>query len=244
MSLTIINRNGSGKLELIDLYGRGGLNATTGKDYVRDSLIFDLNAGDTNSYPGSGTTWTDLTGNGYNGTLVNGPTYSSTNGGSIVLDGSDDQITMSGLDLRRNFSLEIWTKFDNTSRANGFFGQGIAAANQSINIWQDTSTVEYRMYYNDYSVSSSPIAGVWYQYVLTYNHSSPYTKEVYRNGTLLGASGTQGQYAGTGTFYIGSIGGQFYLDGNIAIVRGYSKILSSTEVLRNFNGYKALYGVS
>ena len=53
-------------------------------------LIFYLDAANTRSYPGSGTTWTDLSGNGNTGTLTNGPTYSSANGGQIVFDGSND----------------------------------------------------------------------------------------------------------------------------------------------------------
>lgn len=245
MPLTIINRTGAGKLELLDLYGRGSFTTNTIQgQYIRDSLLFDLNATVSASYAGSGTTWNDLSGNGYNGTLVNGPTYSSANGGSIVMDGSNDYITISGLDLRRNFSLEIWTKFDNANRDNGFFGQGIAAANQSINIWQASTSIEYRMYFNDYAVSSAATVDTWYQYVFTYNHSSPFTKQIYRNGVLLGTSGTQGQYAGTGTLSIGSIGTtSFPLDGNISIVRGYSKILSAVEVARNFNGFRHLYGV-
>jgi len=67
--------------EITDLFGRG---------IVRDGLVLDLDAGNTASYSGSGTTWTDLSASGNNGTLTNGPTYSSANGGSIVFDGVDD----------------------------------------------------------------------------------------------------------------------------------------------------------
>jgi hypothetical protein len=60
---------------------------------VTSGLVLCLDAANPKSYPGSGTTWTDLSGNGNNGTLVNGPTYSSVNGGSIVFDGSNDYIS-------------------------------------------------------------------------------------------------------------------------------------------------------
>jgi hypothetical protein len=59
-----------------------------------NGLILALDSGDRNSYSGSGTSWTDLSGNGNTGTLTNGPTYSSTNGGSIVFDGSNDYIDL------------------------------------------------------------------------------------------------------------------------------------------------------
>ena len=61
---------------------------------IQDGLVLALDAGDKNSYPGSGTTWFDVSGNN-NGTLTNGPTFNSSNGGSIVFDGVDDFIQMS-----------------------------------------------------------------------------------------------------------------------------------------------------
>ena len=61
---------------------------------VTNGLVLCLDAGNTKSYPGSGTAWTDLSGRGNNGTLTNGPTYSSTNGGSVVFDAVDDYVTV------------------------------------------------------------------------------------------------------------------------------------------------------
>ena len=60
---------------------------------VTSGIALLLDAGNTSSYPGTGTTWTDLSGNGYNGTLTNGPTYSSNNSGYIAFDGSNDVVT-------------------------------------------------------------------------------------------------------------------------------------------------------
>ena len=60
-----------------------------GPDIIEDGLVLCLDAANINSYPKSGTTWTDLKG-GNNGTLTNGPTFDSGNGGSIVFDGTND----------------------------------------------------------------------------------------------------------------------------------------------------------
>jgi len=60
---------------------------------VTDGLVLCLDAANPRSYPGSGTTWSDISRTGTNGTLVNGPTYSSANGGSIVFDGVNDYAT-------------------------------------------------------------------------------------------------------------------------------------------------------
>ena len=62
---------------------------------VSSGLVLHLDAGNASSYPGSGTTLTDLSGSGNNGTLVNGPTYSSANGGSLSFDGVNDYVSVS-----------------------------------------------------------------------------------------------------------------------------------------------------
>jgi hypothetical protein len=62
-----------------------------GPKIVRDGLILTLDAGDINSYPGSGTAWNDVSGNGSNGTLISGPTFS---GRSLILDGTNDYVSI------------------------------------------------------------------------------------------------------------------------------------------------------
>ena len=63
-----------------------------GPRIVTDGLIACLDAANTKSYPGSGTVWTDISGNGRNGPLINGPTFNSSNRGSIQFDGTNDYI--------------------------------------------------------------------------------------------------------------------------------------------------------
>ena len=61
-------------------------------DIVRNGLVLNLDAGNLSSYSGSGTIWTDVSGKGNTGTLANGPTYNSANGGYIIFDGSNDYV--------------------------------------------------------------------------------------------------------------------------------------------------------
>jgi hypothetical protein len=63
-----------------------------GPNAITSVLVLSLDAGNTKSYPGTGTTWFDKSGYGTNGTLTNGPTFSSANGGVIVLDGVNDRV--------------------------------------------------------------------------------------------------------------------------------------------------------
>jgi len=64
----------------------------TGPNIVTSGLVLQLDAANTKSYPGSGTTWTDLSGNGNNGTLTNSPTFSSANGGIFTFNGTNQFI--------------------------------------------------------------------------------------------------------------------------------------------------------
>ena len=75
---------------------------------VTDGLVLALDAANVKSYPGSGTTWTDMSGNGNNVTLTNGPTFSSDNGGSIVFDGVNDTATLSNPSTLSNYTLSLW----------------------------------------------------------------------------------------------------------------------------------------
>ena len=83
-----------------------------GPNVVTNGLVLSLDAGNTKSYTSGSTTWYDKSGNGLNGTLTNGPTFSSANNGSIVFDGINDyvNISSSGYNLGVNFSLQVWTR--------------------------------------------------------------------------------------------------------------------------------------
>jgi hypothetical protein len=84
-----------------------------------NGLVLCLDAANRKSYPGSGTTWTDLSGNGNNGTLTNGPTYSSANGGSLSFDGTNDVVNSTTSIIDRADGQEItvscWIKPSRTS---------------------------------------------------------------------------------------------------------------------------------
>ena len=79
---------------------------------VTDGLVISLDAADRNSYPGSGTVWRDMSGRGNNATLVNSPTFNTSNGGVIVLDGTDDtistEVSITTLAALSNFSMDCW----------------------------------------------------------------------------------------------------------------------------------------
>jgi len=81
---------------------------------VRSGLVLDLDAGKRESYNRVGTTWTDLSGNGNNGTLINGPTFNSNNGGNVSFDGSDDYSSINSSNSLNfgtaGFTVLMWTE--------------------------------------------------------------------------------------------------------------------------------------
>ena len=84
---------------------------------ISNGLVLALDAADKNSYPGSGTAWTDLSGNGNNGTLINGPTFNTGSLGNIVFDGVDDYgttlLTRTGTN---NTTISVWYRWNGTSQ--------------------------------------------------------------------------------------------------------------------------------
>jgi hypothetical protein len=116
-STDVISRVFKGKIARVIIYNRELSQAEIAQNYyqgniVTSSLVMALDAGNLVSYPGSGTAWTSLTGSN-NGTLTNGPTFSSANGGAIVFDGTNDYIdcgTFSQFNGNGDKSLEVWFK--------------------------------------------------------------------------------------------------------------------------------------
>ena len=218
---------------------------------VTSGLVLHLDAGNTASYPGSGTTWTDLSGNGYNGTLSNGPTYSSANGGSIGFDGSNDIVSSFSTQISGTGSKTIssWIKLNTTSRA------GIAGT-RSLTEWGwgftvNRSGVGTLDFYDTQGSSLSAAAGlgtnIWYHVTVTFDDSRMVT--LYVNGSQVGISSTPFAALNASTFN-GVIGNEdeytnpFYhpFKGNIAQVSIYNRALTAAEVLQNYNALRPRFG--
>ena len=94
-----------------------------GPNVVTDGLVLYLDAGNVKSYPGTGTVWSDLSGDGNNGDLINGITYSS---GNLLFDGSIDYVdcgTKASLDITPNVTLETFVNFPSFTVYGGFIAK-------------------------------------------------------------------------------------------------------------------------
>ena len=208
---------------------------------VIDGLRFCLDAANTKSYPGSGTTWTDISGKNHAGTLTNGPTFSSDNGGSIVFDGSNDYVNATPITKPASCTFSCWAKSTNVSTrmlfnagANGggpdlFFHTGII----SWNTW-DANNNPFG------NVPSSATDGKYHNYVVV-NDSSSNTK-LYYDTELLGTA-TYKSATGTNTLYIGGTTHTYQWSGSISSFMIYDKLLTESEILQNYNSHKGRFGL-
>ena len=220
------------------MFGGGGSTPSI----ITTGLLTHLDAGNIASYSGSGTTWTDLSGNSRNATLINGVTYSSSNGGTLVFDGVNDLASCSTLTkslLNRNFTISLWV-YANSSSNCGLFSFGGSALDGTpyIILQKIGSTLKWYVngvYVMDYIISLN----TWYNISVTFNGS---IWRVYINGVLSNTY-TGSDYGGDASdpLFIAA-GYPTYSNVKIPHFVAYNNPLSSTDILTNFNVLKTRYG--
>lgn len=223
-----------------------------GTSIVRDGLVLHLDAANKKSYPATGTVWTDLSGNVNLGTLTNGPTYSSTNSGSIAFDGVDDNVTFSktwgdvkGSNWSGYITMEgfLKTPTSPTNSALGYFGFSSPSAYFKI---MNTSYL-FSDAYSSAAVrvitklsENTSYNGNWIHVCVVYDG----TIKTYSNGSLLYTS-TPFTLADISAlnFSIGAGMGYYNLQGDVSSVKLYNRALTAAEVSQNFNALRGRFGV-
>ena len=219
---------------------------------VLNGLVLALDAGNVKSYPGSGTTWTDLSGRGNNGTLTNGPIYSSANGGSIVFDGTNDYVAPTGLTdafWQGNWTASFWVNFDTNSNTDDgtsdktLLQHGISFTRSGLHLTQRNTSIFLGLFSDDLYGNAILTTGTWYNFVFTLNNTTR-VKQIYMNGNLDASDTGVGAYVGTGNNSI--IGGPSltfgsHFDGFMPSCSFYNRVLSAAEVTQNFNALKGRF---
>lgn len=214
---------------------------------ITSGLVLYLDAGNASSYTGSGTTWTNLSGAGNNGTLVNGVGYNSNNGGSLVFDGSNDYIDtgISSSSGARTFS--IWLKSTQTGDAVFFsFGNNDWSNNIGImNYGNNLTLFGSNNSANLFDSQSLIRTGNWINVVITQSDSTNATIISYINGSVgtqrTGVTGIA--YSGTNNNICRRNDNTNYFSGNVAQTLIYNRALSASEVLQNYNAVKSRFGL-
>jgi hypothetical protein len=221
---------------------------------VTDGLVFAVDAANYESYTSGSTTWSDLAGSN-NGTLINGPTFDSGNGGSIVFDGTNAYIQNGYLDNGGGSgtaqSYNIWFKADTlnvsgTSQGLLFWDvyNGIRILHNSgeIGIQTDGDNSD-----GDFSPTPTATTNTWHNVAFNFNQGVSY--ECWFDGVSFGSAATSDTSGAPSTnLLIGAKNHngitQDFFNGNIAIVQAYNRALSSTEVLQNYNAQKGRFGIT
>ncbi len=213
---------------------------------VTTNLIFYLDASNSSSYPGSGTTWTDLSSSSNNGTLTNGPTFDSGNSGSIVFDGTNDRIQTSSdmFNPNSDFTISAWVNLDTATGTTNYtiVSDHINSGSFQLRYKNGTGVqLVDSIIVNVGAFSNSTLStGTWYNITVT-RSSDTYT--LYLNGSSTSSFTNSNTYT-RGPQSIGSNRSTTseYWDGKIAQVLAYSSALSASDVAQNYNGTKSTYG--
>jgi len=239
-------------------FGAGGSTSVTS-----DGLVLWLDAGNTYSYTGSGTTWTDLSGSGHNGTLINGPTYNSENRGAIVFDGSNDYASFSNVSAlqflnRSPYTLECWFRLGaspsqytypglfhrETNTGGGRNGYALLLACNTPNkifLGTERHTPGGTAYVFGAEIDTSPIVGVWKHLCGTYDGT---TVSAYVDGVLDASQTHTTNITNTiSSLNIGRLYASNPFNGRIAVSRIYNRGLSAAEVAQNFNADRGRFGI-
>ena len=228
-------------------------------DIIEDGLVLCLDAANKKSYSGSGTTWTDRSGNGNDGTLTNGAVFSSLGGGSTSTDGIDDYVDLgndSSLDISGAFSLEIF--FYGGSGIDSYGGLLNKASSGNFGNWGlygDANNNYVRFGFRATNGSQEETSNSNYNDISTeawVHYLGVYTGEViylYRNGIQIGTKNVSLNSRTQETnSYNAAIGRRlanngYEVDFKVSVARVYNKALTVDEVLQNFNATKSRFGL-
>jgi hypothetical protein len=216
---------------------------------VRDGLVLYLDAANARSYPRSGTTWFDRSGNGNDGTLVNGPTFNSANFGSLSFDGTDDYVSSINLSSYTNLTIEMWIY---EARDIPNLSGSLTGGEGDILTYNGTGTggsftfsdnqygVKFRTDGNGnagrlFTITQVPQQNQWYRFCYIKNGSLWINDTEYTS-----ASGSENTY---GVLDIGRTRTQVNesLNGRISNIRVYNRSLTAAEVEQNYNALKGRY---
>lgn len=240
-----------------------------GPRIVTNGLVMLLDAANSKSYPGSGNTWSDLSGSGYDGTLTNGPTYSSSNNGVIVFDGVNDYITRALLPNFNIHHISLWIKPATT------ISSSTSPAQTLIQLRYQESGGNYAWYMglggltalinNEYITiadvltggrrgvadGGSLLANTWYNLVFNYESSlyKFYVNNIVK--TTISSTPTYPEISlltNPNKLYIGALDGdggslRGFFNGSIGQVAIYNRSLSTSEITQNYQALKSRYNL-
>lgn len=209
------------------------------------SLKLFIDAGNPLSYSGSGTTVTDLIGT-QNGTLINGTSYSSADGGTFVFDGVNDYIDFginTNMQQVSTATYSCWAKFNNAGTLWSFSNYTVSRG--GILTWLDGNGLRSLLSNSTTSqlqpATFSDTTTVWKYITLAFNGT---TINTYINGVLKNSiAQTVTPNNGLFKFLLGNTNGEDYvMNGKISQMKIYNEMRSDLQILTDYNEFKSRYG--
>lgn len=231
--------------------------STVGGPNLTDSgLVLQLDAGNIKSYQSGSTTWFDKSGNAYNGTLTNGPTFDTGSLGSIVFDGIDDYVSFSTsipITYTSSYTLSTWISADTVTSSLFRNIFGIASGGSISNVWQilaisSAGKVTYRSNTEnniaDVISNITITAGKIYNFVLTLDNGN---LTLYIDGSVdktatVPVNFTPQPKQGISIGRFPNVNTQF-LSGKVYNMYYYNRALTAQEVLQNYNATRTRFGL-
>jgi hypothetical protein len=227
-----------------------------------NGLVLCLDAANSKSYPGSGTTWTDLSGFGNNGTLVNGVGYSGDNLGSLVFDGVDDYVgwdTLNDVKWQNWNAITVETIFRLVSYSGAtnnrqylFDYRDNGGTNGAFGCFYDSAgTVGFKLFYNTTGTSfEEPVITtfslntlIYHQVVFDKTTSTNNIRHFINGNNVFNRSITiNSSTTNSGKVWLGRFsGGGFQWNGNIFTHRVYNRALTASEIQQNYNALRSRF---
>lgn len=213
-------------------------------------MVLFLDAGDMNSYPGTGTTWYDLSGYNNDGSFAGGTTYTSNSGGVMEFDGIDSAITFNNpVDIpigNEPYTISVWFNSDEMPSNRGFVGWGGFGNVNEVNAWRlrDTGVSGFRHYWwgNDLDYTTPMSSGTWYNAVAAYENGS---RKLYLNNVQVAEDFPTGHNVPYATNLRIGVTADFlgeWFDGKIAQVVIYKRQATAQEIEDIWNSGKSRFG--
>jgi len=225
---------------------------------VTDGLVFCVDAGDKMSYPGAGTTWADLSKEGNNTTLVNGPTFNSENGGSIVFDGTNDYgwFNRNGgtnFDGKDEISICTWVNYQSTGSLDTYvmmedyfasdFQEPVRMAIASSGTFKADICSTNNCIVNETDVIV--VTNQWFNFCFTYDGSyiknyinSNFKSSVSQSGNIDTPLQSNARWLlGCGEL----TRGERFSNVKLASIQMYNRALSAEEIKQNYNATRGRF---
>jgi hypothetical protein len=215
---------------------------------VTTNLSMFLDAGNASSYPGTGTAWTDLSGNSRNGTLTNGPTYNSADGGYIVFDGTDDFVQCSGSLTATAATFVIWMRRNGSQVSYAGILYSRSAAATGISFYGTTNKISYTWNnaVDTYTWDSGlTIPDLTWCMIAVSVTSTAATAYLCQSSGITSATNTVSHTSTTldDVKLAQDDQGARFFNGRIATAMIYDRALSAGEITQNFNALRGRFGI-